>query len=96
MEDPIVSTTTMSIPTTTDPTTSPLPPYDKLYENLIFAIGPITFLIAAKRGRKAWIRYEIFVSTLIALILASKPDIFLSFVVYKIQITNSFPQDSII
>lgn len=45
-------------------------------ENLIFCIGPLTALLAARYGLKAWIKYEILVSMLIAAILVAKPRIF--------------------
>jgi len=40
-----------------------------------FFIGPVTSIIAAQFGRKAWIKYEIVTSIVLGLLLAFKPDL---------------------
>lgn len=52
-----------------------------LTDTLLFSIGPLTAFIAARLGRKAWIKYEIAVSVALALVLAFKPDLFLPIMV---------------
>lgn len=52
-----------------------------LLENFLFSVGPITALIAARFGRRAWIKYEIVVSIILGIVLAFKSDLILSFVV---------------
>lgn len=46
-----------------------------LLDNFLFSIGPVTSIIAAQFGRKAWIKYEIVTSIVLGLLLAFKPDL---------------------
>jgi hypothetical protein len=49
-----------------------------VYENVLFSIGPLSAILAARRGLKSWLRYEIAVSVVFAFILLFKPDFILS------------------
>lgn len=42
-------------------------------QNVMFSIGPVSAFIAARRGLKSWLKYEIFVSFFIGLVLILKP-----------------------
>lgn len=52
----------------------------ELYENLLFTIGPLSTILVARFGLKAWIRYEIVVSVVIAAVIAIKPALILDIV----------------
>jgi hypothetical protein len=58
----------------------------ELCENALFSIGPLTTLLVARFGLKAWIKYEIVVSILIAAVLAYRPALILKIIVKKQQI----------
>lgn len=49
----------------------------KCIDNIIFTIGPLTALIAAKCGMRTWLKYEIVTTLLFAAVQFFKPELFL-------------------
>jgi hypothetical protein len=52
-----------------------------IFENILFSIGPLSALLAARYGYKTYRRYEFFVNILFALILIGYPQPLISLLV---------------
>ena len=50
-------------------------------EAMLFSVGPVTALIAARCGLRSWLKYEAFYSFLIGIVLFFKPSWILSIIV---------------
>lgn len=60
--------------------------FDFYSENLLFSIVPITSLIAAKYGQKAWTTWEMIISVTIAFALAFRSQLILPIIVSCLKI----------
>ena len=61
----------------------------KCQDNIIFSIGPITALIAARFGVRSWLRYEIVGHLIFAFVQFYKPEWFMSiFVSSRLNFKN--------
>ena len=49
---------------------------EKMIDSITFTIGPITAIIAAKFGIRAWLGYEIIVTTIVAMVNFFQPELF--------------------
>lgn len=48
--------------------------FNPLIESIAFGIGPLGAILAARRGYRAWLKYEIVLSSFFGLALLFKPD----------------------
>lgn len=54
-------------------------------ENLVYIIGPLSALIASRFGRKAWFRYEFYLTIALSIVLYLRPQYLLSVTVLYFQ-----------
>jgi hypothetical protein len=52
----------------------------KCIDNVIFSVGPVLALIAARGGVKSWLKFEIVSATIFALFAFVKPDLVLGYI----------------
>lgn len=77
----------METPTAnTDSTTTPAVDLTIYWETLYFSVGPLTCLIAASRGQRAWAKWEILLTLAVAGTFAYRPELILNTVVCSSKI----------
>ncbi|RNA33112.1 hypothetical protein BpHYR1_028043 [Brachionus plicatilis] len=62
--------------------------FNPILETIILSIGPLGAILAARNGYRAWLKYEIVVSSLFGIVLLFKPDSMLLPLLNSTEFTN--------